>query len=179
MVKFPLYDLDLKPYVASASDVESCQPYPTKDNKTVVDSNIPDTNVPETPSIDTNTATPKVTRMHRGYTNTTLEGSRCNDTSYNLYGVVNHMGGIGAGHYTAYCKNSADGNWYYYDDERVRLIEESKVVTSNAYLLFYVRTDMEGIPIQEVYPPNTNIDITEADIELMVQEGDSRRCNVM
>jgi ubiquitin carboxyl-terminal hydrolase 4/11 len=35
---------------------------------------------------------------------------------YDLYAVDNHYGGMGGGHYTAYCKNPEDGNWYNFDD---------------------------------------------------------------
>ena len=30
------------------------------------------------------------------------------NTNYELYGVINHYGGYGGGHYTAYCKNFLD-----------------------------------------------------------------------
>ena len=34
---------------------------------------------------------------------------------YDLYAVSNHGGGLGGGHYWAYCKNN-DGNWYKFND---------------------------------------------------------------
>jgi hypothetical protein len=34
------------------------------------------------------------------------------DTTYELYAVSNHMGGMGGGHYTAYAKNAVDQNWW-------------------------------------------------------------------
>lgn len=33
--------------------------------------------------------------------------------------VDNHFGGMGGGHYTAFCRNKIDGQWYNYDDSRV------------------------------------------------------------
>ena len=33
------------------------------------------------------------------------------DVDYDLYAVSNHMGGMGAGHYTAYAKNLVDNEW--------------------------------------------------------------------
>jgi len=33
--------------------------------------------------------------------------------------VDNHFGGMGGGHYTAFCRNKEDGQWYNYDDSRV------------------------------------------------------------
>ena len=38
---------------------------------------------------------------------------------YVLYGIVNHYGTMGGGHYTAYCKNFLNNKWYEFDDSRV------------------------------------------------------------
>ena len=54
---------------------------------------------------------------------------------YDLIGVSNHYGNLSGGHYTAYAFNQNE--WYDYDDGTVRKIDESKVVTVNAYVLFY------------------------------------------
>ena len=55
---------------------------------------------------------------------------------YELYGVSNHGGGLGGGHYWAYCKNN-DGNWYKFNDAVVSTLKKEKVVSNNAYCLFY------------------------------------------
>eukprot|EP00002_Diphylleia_rotans_P024552 TRINITY_DN4856_c0_g2_i1.p1 TRINITY_DN4856_c0_g2~~TRINITY_DN4856_c0_g2_i1.p1 ORF type:complete len:886 (+),score=164.79 TRINITY_DN4856_c0_g2_i1:49-2706(+) len=60
---------------------------------------------------------------------------------YDLYAVSNHMGGLGGGHYTAFCKNSVDGNWYCFDDRTVTQIEPRKVISSSAYILFYAQRE--------------------------------------
>lgn len=66
------------------------------------------------------------------------------DNTYNLYGVVNHMGSLGGGHYNAFCKKK--GEWYGFDDEKVYYLDKTKmdiqkVLNSNhAYILFYKRT---------------------------------------
>ncbi|XP_040038281.2 ubiquitin carboxyl-terminal hydrolase 2 [Gasterosteus aculeatus] len=57
--------------------------------------------------------------------------------SYNLYAVSNHSGNALGGHYTAYCKNPALGEWYSYNDSRVSPVSSSQVRSSNAYVLFY------------------------------------------
>jgi len=49
------------------------------------------------------------------------------------------MGTMSGGHYTAFCKNPTDSHWYLYDDTRVEKMLPEKVVSSSAYLLFYVR----------------------------------------
>lgn len=40
---------------------------------------------------------------------------------YNLYAVSNHIGNTLGGHYTAYCKNPALGEWYSYNDSRYQI----------------------------------------------------------
>lgn len=56
---------------------------------------------------------------------------------YNLYAVSNHIGTTVGGHYTAYCRNPALGEWYCYNDSRVTPLSSSNVRSSEAYVLFY------------------------------------------
>ncbi|XP_071402272.1 ubiquitin carboxyl-terminal hydrolase 2-like isoform X1 [Centroberyx affinis] len=56
---------------------------------------------------------------------------------YNLYAVSNHSGNTLGGHYTAYCRNAALGEWYSYNDSRVSPMSSSQVRSSDAYVLFY------------------------------------------
>jgi len=49
------------------------------------------------------------------------------------------MGNCGGGHYTAYCKNFVDKNWYEYDDSVVTKLNKSDIVSKAAYVLFYRR----------------------------------------
>ena len=58
-------------------------------------------------------------------------------TKYKLYGVVNHHGSLGGGHYTAYARQA--DTWYLFDDSRVEEVEPQKIVSNSAYLLFYER----------------------------------------
>ena len=55
---------------------------------------------------------------------------------YDLYGVCNHGGSVFGGHYTSYVKN-ANGKWYHFNDTIVSEIQESRIITSNAYCFFY------------------------------------------
>lgn len=64
------------------------------------------------------------------------------DYLYDLYAVCNHHGGMHGGHYTAYCRNSVDGQWYSYDDSSVDLVPEEEVCTRGAYILFYQRRNV-------------------------------------
>ncbi|XP_008926349.3 ubiquitin carboxyl-terminal hydrolase 31 [Manacus vitellinus] len=61
------------------------------------------------------------------------------DYIYDLYAVCNHHGTMQGGHYTAYCKNSVDGQWYCFDDSEVQQLSESEVCKQTAYILFYQR----------------------------------------
>lgn len=40
------------------------------------------------------------------------------DNMYALYAVCNHLGTMTRGHYTAFCRNPMDGQWYMFDDNK-------------------------------------------------------------
>ncbi|XP_045149244.1 ubiquitin carboxyl-terminal hydrolase 43 [Echinops telfairi] len=67
------------------------------------------------------------------------------DFLYDLYAVCNHHGSLQGGHYTAYCRNSLDGQWYSYDDSTVEPLREEEVSTRGAYILFYQKRN--SIPL--------------------------------
>ena len=98
-------------------------------------------------------------------------------THYNLFGCINHYGAAGGGHYIANClckdvnknKSKNDENkhedkddddeddgansvlkWYLFDDHRVTTISPLDVKSKNAYLLFYVRADIQELFIQHL-----------------------------
>uniref|UniRef100_A0A803XYB3 Ubiquitin carboxyl-terminal hydrolase n=1 Tax=Meleagris gallopavo TaxID=9103 RepID=A0A803XYB3_MELGA len=81
---------------------------------------------------------------------------------YSLYGVVEHSGTMRSGHYTAYAKirnmnnhlsdlvlqghppqaletEPIKGQWFHISDTHVQAVSTSKVLSSQAYLLFYER----------------------------------------
>ncbi|XP_055965448.1 ubiquitin carboxyl-terminal hydrolase 16 isoform X2 [Sorex fumeus] len=81
---------------------------------------------------------------------------------YSLYGVVEHSGTMRSGHYTAYAKartanshlsnlvlhgdlpqgfetESTKGQWFHVSDTHVQAVPTTKVLNSQAYLLFYER----------------------------------------
>ncbi|XP_054063772.1 ubiquitin carboxyl-terminal hydrolase 16 isoform X2 [Rissa tridactyla] len=81
---------------------------------------------------------------------------------YSLYGVVEHSGTMRSGHYTAYAKmrsmnnhlsdfvlqgpspqaletEPVKGQWFHISDTRVQAVPAAKVLSSQAYLLFYER----------------------------------------
>lgn len=61
--------------------------------------------------------------------------------SYNLYGVSNHMGSTGGGHYTAHCKvaDAPSAPFYTFNDSSVYPIATQAVKGPAAYVLFYAR----------------------------------------
>ena len=70
---------------------------------------------------------------------------------YDLFAVANHIGGLHGGHYFAYCKNYRDGEWYEFNDSNVSIIEKKKVVSNNAYVLFYKKRRETKINEEELF----------------------------
>ena len=66
------------------------------------------------------------------------------DPVYDLYAVSNHFGGMGGGHYTAFCQMPDDQGWYDFDDSHVSSVGSGKVQSSAAYVLFYHRRGSDG-----------------------------------
>mmetsp|Transcript_18398 Transcript_18398/g.33091 ORF Transcript_18398/g.33091 Transcript_18398/m.33091 type:complete len:952 (-) Transcript_18398:22-2877(-) len=64
---------------------------------------------------------------------------------YDLFAVSNHSGGIGGGHYTAYCKNPESNCWHYFNDSSVSAgkPDGSGVMSSSAYVLLYKLKEAE------------------------------------
>ncbi|XP_014513603.1 ubiquitin carboxyl-terminal hydrolase 9 [Vigna radiata var. radiata] len=63
---------------------------------------------------------------------------------YDLYAISNHYGGLGGGHYTAYCKLIEDNKWCHFDDSHVTTVTEAEIKSSAAYVLFYQRVRTKG-----------------------------------
>ncbi|KAK6646162.1 hypothetical protein PHAVU_L004601 [Phaseolus vulgaris] len=63
---------------------------------------------------------------------------------YDLYAISNHYGGLGGGHYTAYCKLIEDNKWCHFDDSHVSGVTEAEIKSSAAYVLFYQRVRPKG-----------------------------------
>eukprot|EP00658_Telonema_sp_P-2_P023029 TRINITY_DN19227_c0_g1_i6.p1 TRINITY_DN19227_c0_g1~~TRINITY_DN19227_c0_g1_i6.p1 ORF type:complete len:128 (+),score=27.53 TRINITY_DN19227_c0_g1_i6:90-473(+) len=61
---------------------------------------------------------------------------------YDLYGVVNHEGVLGGGHYYSFIK-SEDGTWRLFNDDKVSIVQPAEIVSRNAYILFYQRRGLE------------------------------------
>jgi len=75
-----------------------------------------------------------------------VKGPNAVQCVYDLYAVSNHYGSLGGGHYTAYGQNRLNSQWYKFDDSSVSKVDESRVVTPSAYVLFYRRRDTVNVP---------------------------------
>ncbi|KAJ3097936.1 Ubiquitin carboxyl-terminal hydrolase 21 [Phlyctochytrium bullatum] len=69
-----------------------------------------------------------------------------NVVTYELFGVSNHMGGLGGGHYIAHCKNPDDGKWYQRNDSKVMRCSEAGLISmeASAYVLFFQKKRAAG-----------------------------------
>uniref|UniRef100_A0A8C2ZXM6 ubiquitinyl hydrolase 1 n=1 Tax=Cyclopterus lumpus TaxID=8103 RepID=A0A8C2ZXM6_CYCLU len=86
------------------------------------------------------------------------------DFLYDLYAVCNHHGGMHGGHYTAFCRNSVDGQWYSYDDSSAEPVPEAEVCTRGAYILFYQRKN--NIP-----PWSASSSVTGKSFQILCRDG--------
>ncbi|SMN20418.1 similar to Saccharomyces cerevisiae YMR304W UBP15 Ubiquitin-specific protease involved in protein deubiquitination [Maudiozyma saulgeensis] len=116
--------------------------------------------------------------------------------TYNLHGVLVHAGDISTGHYYTMIKPGTDDKWFRFDDERVWRVTKSQVFEENfglnrlpeeqirtmtreryqaylldrhtsAYMLVYIRSDMEEKLLQPVTKedvPQHVIDQVEAEL---------------
>lgn len=65
---------------------------------------------------------------------------------YDLFGVTNHYGRMGYGHYTAYTRRfnefEIEDGWREFDDENVVGVDANCIVSCSAYVLFYRKRDL-------------------------------------
>jgi len=52
---------------------------------------------------------------------------------YDLFGVDEHIGGLGGGHYRAYALNHITGQWYHFDDSYVTPARPDDAVVSHYF----------------------------------------------
>jgi ubiquitin C-terminal hydrolase len=57
---------------------------------------------------------------------------------YDLYGVVNHIGDVEGGHYTAFVLSETEKKWYHCNDDRIEMVQDPRhIITPMAYVFFY------------------------------------------
>jgi ubiquitin C-terminal hydrolase len=62
-------------------------------------------------------------------------------STYDLIAVINHIGSIYGGHYTANVRRGETDKWYHISDSSVSRIHSSDIVSRDVYILFYLRRD--------------------------------------
>eukprot|EP01132_Coremiostelium_polycephalum_P002421 gene2421-2989_t len=68
---------------------------------------------------------------------------------YILNGIVEHMGGMGGGHYVSYIRDDTKDEWYYVSDSNVRKSSLSSVLSNEAYVLFYKKKGLNYDKLME------------------------------
>ncbi|KAG8088141.1 hypothetical protein GUJ93_ZPchr0010g8575 [Zizania palustris] len=76
---------------------------------------------------------------------------------YELYAVINHYGGMGGGHYSAYAKLVEENSWYHFDDSHVSSVGEEEIRTPSAYVLFYQRVGSNSCRVSKVITVDTDM----------------------
>lgn len=61
--------------------------------------------------------------------------------TYELASVIVHKGKIDSGHYVSYSREGND--WFLFDDSKVVLVGEAEVLAAEAYLMFYMVSQLE------------------------------------
>lgn len=69
--------------------------------------------------------------------------------TYDLIAVICHHGTAGAGHYTAYCLNYTNEQWYEFDDQYVTEVDINQVMNCEAYVLFYRKRNDNMISVRQ------------------------------
>ena len=70
---------------------------------------------------------------------------------YDLYAVVHHQGALSTGHYVASLRSEIDGKWRLFNDAQVYYLDSKEVVNSSAYILFYVRRDVNSVTLNDFW----------------------------
>ena len=106
------------------------------------------------------------------------------DLIYELFGVLVHWGGVGAGHYYSFLRPTQDRQWFKFDDDMVTCEKTRTAVNDNfggrtekgsikrysGYMLVYVRQSEIG----RVFQPLTEDDVPDHLKEYAKQEAERR-----
>lgn len=69
-------------------------------------------------------------------------------STYDLTAVICHHGTVGGGHYTSFAKHKRSEKWFEYDDQLVTEVSPEQVQNSEAYVLFYRKTNPQMAKIR-------------------------------
>eukprot|EP00638_Chattonella_subsalsa_P016592 CAMPEP_0117827036 /NCGR_PEP_ID=MMETSP0949-20121206/6468_1 /TAXON_ID=44440 /ORGANISM="Chattonella subsalsa, Strain CCMP2191" /LENGTH=180 /DNA_ID=CAMNT_0005667393 /DNA_START=174 /DNA_END=716 /DNA_ORIENTATION=- len=180
-----MYNLDLSPYIASR---KAKAPEPSQNEEkpmkyTVQAVEVDDIELKEgnDPSLDTSPEeSPVLSHLPSiGGVLSTKDGY--DESLYELFAVVHHLGALQAGHYVASVRSLSTGKWHCFNDGQVSVIQDEKeLVNHTAYILFYVRKDMGSVDISDIYPSKIRSgSMTLEEIEELMSKRDSSSCNLM
>jgi ubiquitin carboxyl-terminal hydrolase 8 len=83
-----------------------------------------------------------------------VTGKQKDKPIFDLFAIANHDGTLGRGHYHCFAKNRDDSNWYSFNDNFVKKVDQlAQLLTSSAYLLFYSKTSPEFFKRQTISKP--------------------------
>lgn len=124
-VDFPIENLDLSAFLGVEEDGSPSQP------------------ISRFEELDNSENVTRAAAFLHTQLNFPLDTASRDCTGYSLYGIVNHSGDIGSGHYTAHLKHPESDDWWLADDSIGIPVNIQKLTPSSAaYLLFYVRHDL-------------------------------------
>ena len=63
--------------------------------------------------------------------------------TYRLQSIINHYGSLDCGHYYSYCLDEDTNQWYEFNDTHIKRISHHSIITNCAYLLVYIRSDIQ------------------------------------
>jgi len=101
---------------------------------------------------------------------------------YDLYAVVHHQGALSGGHYVASLKSEIDGQWRLFNDAQIFEIHSRDVIDSSAYILFYIRRDVQGCHLSDFWDTTARegVALSEEELDGLVRGqrgvGGSERC---
>ena len=101
------------------------------------------------------------------------------EKDYELYAVIHHLGAMSAGHYVASIKSRATGKWVCFNDNILMDTNENELVSDSAYILFYIRKDMAGMDISDVYPHVEGAGLTEQEVTQLLNSRKRDKCSLM
>lgn len=79
-----------------------------------------------------------------------------NNQNYKLVSIVNHVGELSKGHYTALGRDPYSDKWLFFDDEEVTPVKSEKISNPHAYLLFYEKENDNKMKLKSKAPEPAN-----------------------
>ncbi|CAF0878697.1 unnamed protein product [Didymodactylos carnosus] len=67
----------------------------------------------------------------------------CTEGQYNLIAVSSHSGTLQYGHYVTYGKHHQTKEWHLFNDQSIQPVNEKVVLTNNAYVLVYLKSNYQ------------------------------------